>query len=85
MIAPPMHLAQRSAETEEDHAEAAGAHDRLLKALGDEAAAAEPQDSSEHDGGYVRKNSDARHDLHNLSLSVLIRWLIVLHFDAPVK
>ena len=51
----------------------------------DEAAAAEPQDSSEHDGGYVRKNSDARHDLHNLSLSVLIRWLIVLHFDARVK
>ena len=85
VCADPEHLAQRSAETEEQHRERAGTHDGILKPLRDEAAASQPQDASQCDSGNIRKNSDPRHDLHNLSLSVLIRWLIVLHFDARVK
>ena len=54
------HRAQRAAEPEEHHGERTGAHQRLLHALRDKAAAAEPQDAAERDGGDVGDDSDTR-------------------------
>ena len=53
------HRAQRAAEPEEHHGERTGAHQGLLHALRDKAAAAEPQDAPERDGGDVGDDSDA--------------------------
>lgn len=52
------HRAQRAAEPEEHHGERTGTHQRLLHALRDKAAAAEPQEAAERDGGDVGNDSD---------------------------
>ena len=52
------HRAQRAAEPEEHHGERTGTHQRLLHAFRDKAAAAEPQDAPERDGGDVGDDSD---------------------------